>query len=119
MPARVRELAGGDVDFVLDTPRPAPGTMADLIALAGGDASRVVTISNHDEARRLGARVNLDLLLAGGAFPDAGVVGEYAALAAAGRFDLPIARTFPFSAWREAVDLSVGGAPHGKVVVVP
>jgi NADPH:quinone reductase-like Zn-dependent oxidoreductase len=119
MPERVRALAGGDVDFVLDTPRPAPGTMSDLIALAGGDASRVVTISNHEEARRLGARVNLDMLLAGGAFPDAGVVSEYAALAADGRFRLPIARTFPLSDWRAAMEVSVGRAPHGKVVVLP
>lgn len=119
MPERVRGLAGGDVDVVLDTPRPAPGTMSDLIALAGGDASRVVTISNHEEARRLGARVNLDMLLAGGRFPDAGVVAEYAALAAAGGFRLPIARTFPLGDWRDAMELSVGGAPHGKIVVVP
>lgn len=119
MAERVRALAEGDVDFVLDTPRPAPGTMSDLIAVAGGDASRVVTISNHEEARRFGARVNLDMLLAGGAFPDAGVVGEWAALAADGRFRLPIAGTFPLGDWREAMELSVGGAPHGKVVVVP
>lgn len=119
MPARVRALAGSDVDLVLDAPRPSPGTMPDLIALAGGEPSRVVTISNHDEARRLGARVNLDLLLASGAFPDAAVVAEYAQLAAEGAFRLPIAGTFPFGGWREAMELSVAGAPHGKLVVLP
>lgn len=119
MPDRVRALAGGDVDLVLDTPRPSPGTMADLIALAGGVPSRVVTISNHDEARQLGARVNLDLLLASGAFPDAGVVAEYAELAARGEFRLPVARTFAFGEWREAMEASVSGAPHGKLVVLP
>lgn len=119
MPDRVRALAGGDVDLVLDTPRPSAGTMAELIALAGGVPSRVVTISNHDEARRLGARVNLDLLLASGAFPDAGVVSEYAELAARGEFQLPIAGTFPFSDWREAMEISLSGMPHGKLVVLP
>lgn len=119
MPARVRALAAGDVDLVLDTPRPSPGTMTDLIALAGGVPSRVVTISNHDEARELGARVNLDLLLASGAFPDSGVVGDYAEFAAKGEFRLPIAATFPLGGWREAVAASVAGAPHGKLVVLP
>lgn len=119
MVARVRALAGGDVDLVLDTPRAGSGGMAALIELAGGDAERVVTISNHVEARELGARVNLDLLLASGAFPDAGILNAYAALAVAGEFRLPIARTFPLGAWREAMELSVGGAPHGKLVLLP
>lgn len=43
---------------------------------------------------------------------------EYAALAARGSFRLPIARTVPFSRWRDAVDLSVSGAPRGKVVLL-
>lgn len=119
MARRVRELAGGDVDLVLDAPRPGEGTMPVLIELAGGDPTRVVTISNHDEARRLGARVNLDELLASGAFPDPGILNDYAALAARGGFRLPIARAVPLGAWREAVALSVSGAPHGKVVLLP
>ena len=119
MPERVRALAGGDVDLVLDTPRPSPGSLSGLIALAGGEASRVVTISNHDEARRLGARVNLDMLLASGAFPDAGVLNEYAALAASGDFRLPIADTFGLEEWREAMELSIAGRPHGKIVLLP
>jgi NADPH:quinone reductase-like Zn-dependent oxidoreductase len=119
MVARVRELAGGDVDLVLDTARAGAGGMEDLIALAGGEPGRVVTISNHVQARALGARVNLDMLLAGGAFPDAGILVEWAALAAAGGFRLPIARTFPLGGWREAMELSVGGAPHGKLVLLP
>jgi NADPH:quinone reductase-like Zn-dependent oxidoreductase len=119
MAGRVRELAGGDVDLVLDAPRSGEGTMPLLIELAGGNPRRVVTISNHDEARRLGARVNLDELLASGTFPDAGILNDYAALAAGGGFRLPIARTLPLGAWREAVALSVSGAPHGKVVLLP
>ena len=116
---RVRELAGGDVDFVLDAPRPSEGTLPALISLAGGDPRRVMTISNQDEARRLGARVNVDELFASGASPDPGILEDYAALAAAGDFRLPVARTYPLGGWREAVALSVSGAPHGKLVLLP
>ena len=115
----VHELAGGDVDFVLDAPRPSKGAMPTLIALAGGDPKRVVTISSHDEARRLGARVNLDELLATGAFPDAGILNDYAALAAEGRFRLPIAHTYSLDGWRDAMELSVSGHPRGKLVLLP
>ena len=119
MAARVRELAGGDVDFVLDVARLAKGTLPDLIALAGGDPKHVVTITNHDEARRLGARVNIDELLASGQFPDSGILNDYARHAATGEFRLPIARTYPLDGWREAMKLSVSGRPHGKLVLLP
>lgn len=116
---RVRALTGGeDVDLVLDTPRPRPGTLPDLIAVAGGDPRRVMTISNHDEARALGARVNLDELTPG-LTPLTELLAQYAALAVQGAFRLPIARVHPFEQWRDAVQLSVSGNPHGKVVLVP
>jgi NADPH:quinone reductase-like Zn-dependent oxidoreductase len=116
MPDRVRELAGGPIDFVLDTPPPSEGTLPDLIALAG-DPGRVVTISNHDEARRLGARVNIDELTGG--LPSSDFLAEYAALAAEGSFRIPIARTLPLSEWRTAVSASLGARPHGKLVLLP
>jgi NADPH:quinone reductase-like Zn-dependent oxidoreductase len=120
MADRVRELTGGaDVDLVLDVPRPSPGTLPTLIALAGGDPKRVVTISNHDEARELGARVNIDELTPQAITPTEVLLPEYAALAASGAFRLPIARTFRLDEWRDAVALSLTGAPHGKVVLVP
>jgi NADPH:quinone reductase-like Zn-dependent oxidoreductase len=116
---RVRALTGGeDVDLVLDTPRPRPGTLPDLIALAGGDPRRVMTISNHDEARALGARVNIDEL-GPGLIPLTELMSEYAARAARGAFRLPIARSFPFEQWRDAVQLSLSGNPHGKAVLLP
>jgi NADPH:quinone reductase-like Zn-dependent oxidoreductase len=119
MASRVRQLAGGDVDLVLDAPRSSEGTLPDLVALTGGDPKRVVTISNHDEARRLGVRVNLDELLAGGQFPDSGILNEYAELAAGGLFTLPLAHTYPLGGWREAMELSVSGRPRGKLVLLP
>jgi NADPH:quinone reductase-like Zn-dependent oxidoreductase len=119
MPARVRALTGGhDVDLVLDTPRPSPGTLPDLIALAGGDPRRVVTISNHEEARNLGARVNIDELRAG-LTPSTVLLPQYAALAAQGAFRLPIAKSYSLEQWRDAAHLSLEGNPHGKVVLLP
>lgn len=119
MPARVRALTGGhDVDLVLDTPRPSPGTLPDLIALTGGDPRRVVTISNHEEARNLGARVNIDELRPG-LTPPTVLLPQYASLAAQGAFRLPIAKSYPLEQWRDAVHLSLSGNPHGKVVLLP
>lgn len=113
---RVRDLAGGPVDLVLDASPPNAGSIPALIA-ATGDPSRVMTISNHDEARSLGARVNLDYLA--GAAPLATFLPEYAALVADGAFRIPIACTYPLAEWRDAVKLSMSGHPHGKVVLLP
>lgn len=112
---RVRALAAGPVDLVLDA---APGSSAfetGLIELTG-DPERVVTISHHAAAKAAGARVNLEML--GTPVPLQELLPVYAALAAAGEFSLPIARTFPFAQWREAVDLSLSGHPRGKVVLL-
>jgi len=116
MANRVRDLAGGPVDLVFDAPPPNAGSIPELIAVAG-DASRVMTISNHDEARRLGARVNLDYI--GGRAPAATFMPQCAALAADGAFYIPIAATYPLDEWRNAVKLSMSGHPHGKVVLLP
>jgi NADPH:quinone reductase-like Zn-dependent oxidoreductase len=52
---RVRDLAKGPVDLVLDAAPPNAGSIPELIAIAG-EPHRVMTISNHDEARQHGAR---------------------------------------------------------------
>ena len=118
MVGRVGALAEVPVDHVLDVSRPNAGAIADLIKIAG-DSTRVVTISNHDEARMQGARVNIDELRAGGDFPSSDFLPDYAARTAAGTFTLPIAATFPLDDWRAAAELSLSGAPHGKVVLIP
>ena len=118
MAGRVRSLLDGPIDHVLDVSRPAAGTIASLVEIAG-DPRHVVTISNHDEARRLGARVNVDELRATGGVPSSAMLADYAALAAAGEFTIPVARTFPLDEWRAAAELSLSGAPHGKVVLMP
>ena len=116
MAERVRALAGGPIDFVFDAPPPNPGSIAELITLTE-TPDRVMTISNHDEARRLGARVNLDHLAE--AAPAKSFIPEYASMTARGEFRIPIAQTYPLAEWRNAVKLSTSGHPHGKVVLLP
>ncbi len=113
---RVRALAGGPVDLVLDAAPPQSGTIAELIA-ATTASEHVMTISNHDEARGAGARVNLDHLAH--AAPAASFLPAYAARAATGRFRIPIAASYPLTQWRDGVELLISGHPHGKVIVVP
>ncbi|WP_243062261.1 NADP-dependent oxidoreductase [Humibacter sp. RRB41] len=114
---RVRELATGPVDLVLDAAPPVTGIIPTLIETVR-DPNDVVTVSNHDDARQLGARVNLDMLRING-WPAYDPTVQYAAKAAKGEFRLPIGRTFPLDDWRSAVELSLGRAPHGKIVLIP
>lgn len=118
MVQRVRSLSDGPIHHVLDTSRTNPGAIAALIEIAG-DPKLVVTVSNHDEARSQGARVNIDELMSAGGFPNSDFLAEYAALAAAGQFAIPVAKRFALDEWRAAAELSLSGAPHGKVVLVP
>ena len=39
-------------------------------------------------------------------------------LAAQGRFTVPVARTFTLEHWREALELSLSGRAHGKLVLL-
>ena len=118
MVERVRSLTDGPVAHVLDASRPNAGAIAALIEITG-DPKRVVTISNHDEARSLGARVNIDELMANGGFPNSDFLPDYAALSAAGTFKIPVAQTFSLEEWRAAAEVSIAGAPHGKIVLLP
>lgn len=116
MVERVKALAARPVEHVLDTAPPNAGSIPALIEIAG-EPTRVVTISNHDEARRLGARVNLDIITEPQPFEQ--LLQTYAALAAAGQFRVPIARTYPLADWREAAELSLSKHPRGKLVLLP
>ncbi len=46
------------------------------------------------------------------------VLAQYAQLAAAGRFVIPIARTFALEDWSQAAELSMSGRAHGKLVLL-
>ena len=112
MVERARELCGDVPDLILDA-GPTSGVLPDLVEIAGGDGRRVLTISNHGPAAEaLGVRNSFGSGLRHDAF------GEFAKLAAQGRFKIPVARTFRLEDWREAVDLSVSRLAHGKLVLL-
>ncbi len=109
MVERVKAL--GPVDLVLDT---VGGALPDLIRIVDGDPKRVLSIADRS-GTELGVRGNYDagLPLRYETF------GEMAQAAAAGKFKIPIARTFPLEQWREAMELSTSGKAGGKLLLVP
>lgn len=142
MADRVLALAGGPVELALDT---APvnvsntvvGALPDLVRAVGGDPRRVLTIVDFAGAAKIGVRTSFDdnqdvsideagkpKLNAAAAAKRASelrhaVLGEFARLAAKGKFTVPIARTFPLEDWRTALDISRSGHAHGKLILIP
>jgi NADPH:quinone reductase-like Zn-dependent oxidoreductase len=116
MVERVLAISGSPVDIVLDT-APVGGALPDLVAIAGGDPKRVMTISDFKAAQDLGVRDAYHEDDSGHeryeAFP------EFAQLAADGKFTVPVARTFPLEDWRTAAETSLSGHPHGKLLLLP
>jgi NADPH:quinone reductase-like Zn-dependent oxidoreductase len=113
---RVKELADGPVDRILDV-APASGVLPDLVRIADGNSRRVLTIADAAAAAELGVRTSFDSDLPARLRYD--VLGEYAQRAADGRFSIPIARTFPIGQWRTALEISQSGHAHGKLVLLP
>jgi len=114
MVERVRELAQGAPDFALHTAR-VEGVLPDLIRIVDGDPCRVMSFSDFDK-EGLGVRTTGREK---GAVHRYDVLGDYARLAASGRFAIPIARTFTWDDWREALELSMTGRAHGKLILIP
>ncbi|HXQ11663.1 MAG TPA: NADP-dependent oxidoreductase [Caulobacteraceae bacterium] len=109
---RLLEICGGAPNLILDA-GPVSGVLPDLVRIAGGDAHRVLTISNHGPAAdELGVRHSFSALRYD-------VLGDFAKLAAEGRFKVPIGRTFRLDDWREALELSLSGHAHGKLMLLP
>jgi NADPH:quinone reductase-like Zn-dependent oxidoreductase len=79
-----------------------------------GNPKRVLSIADRSGAQ-LGVRGNYDegRPLRYEAF------GEMAQAAAAGKFRIPIARTFPLEQWREAMEISMSGKASGKLLLLP
>ncbi|MEV6345447.1 NADP-dependent oxidoreductase [Actinoplanes sp. NPDC051851] len=99
----------GSVDLVLDT---APvGVMPELLTTVT-DPADIVTVSDFAALKDLGVR-STDMNLR------YDVLGEYAALAAAGGFTVPIAGTYPLESWREPLAISRSGQARGKHVLIP
>lgn len=112
---RVLEAAGGPVDLVLDTAPPNDALPA-LVRATGGEPRRVLTISDPGASKH-GVRTSFDPDQPAGLRYD--VLDEFARRAAAGTFTVPVARTFPLADWRTALELSIGGHPRGKLVLLP
>ena len=129
MVERVREIAGEAPDLIFDAApvnlkpdiAPAGGVLADLVKIAGGDPRRVLTCVDFAGAAALGVRNGFGENPGGpgGALLRYDVLGDFAQAVAEGRFSVPIARTFAIEEWRDAVDISLSGRAHGKLVILP
>jgi NADPH:quinone reductase-like Zn-dependent oxidoreductase len=114
MAERVSALSDGPVDLALDT-APVGGALPDLIQIAGGDPERVLTIADFAAARELGVRDSFE----DGQTQRFDGFDEFAQYAAEGRFTVPIAGTFPLEDWRTALEISLSGQAHGKLLLLP
>jgi NADPH:quinone reductase-like Zn-dependent oxidoreductase len=119
MVERVLQIAGGPVDLVFDT-APTTGVLPDLVKIAGGDPRRVITCTDMAAAAALGVRNGFGETPGGpgGAVLRYDKLGEFAQLAAEGRFTVPVARTFALEDWRAALDISLSGRARGKLVLL-
>jgi NADPH:quinone reductase-like Zn-dependent oxidoreductase len=114
MVERVREIAGGAPDFALHTAQ-VTGVLPDLIKIVDGDPRRVMSFADFDKdglgvrttGREQGVVLRYDAL------------GQYAQLAAEGRFTIPVARSFGLGDWREAAEISLSKRAHGKLLLLP
>ena len=107
---RVRALAPDGVDLALDVA--GSGVLPELIDLAGG-AEHVVTVADFSGAQKYGVRFSRgDSGRALHAIDDIGELTE------AGRFSLPVAKTFPLAEVAEAHRVSETGHLRGKLVLL-
>ncbi len=104
---RVRELGGADLAFDVA----GFGAVPALIEITGSP-DKVVTIADYN-AGELGVRVS------GGSRSGKYALADAAALAAEGRFSLPVAQAFPLAEAAAAHRASQDGHVRGKLVLVP
>jgi NADPH:quinone reductase-like Zn-dependent oxidoreductase len=144
MAERIQALADGPIDLALDTAPhaanpeflralmsgavrapevagPVAGALPELLKAVGGDARRVVTISDGASAVKLGIRTGFDLMREAAANPPPphDALSEFVGRAAEGTFTVPVARTFALEEWREALDMSQNKRARGKLVLLP
>ncbi len=111
MADRVRALSPDGVDVALDVA--GNGVLPELIGLAG-DAKKVVTLADFAGAEQHGVHFS-NGFADGNAFHALAEVGE---LIEAGKFWLPVDRTFPLSDIAEAHRISEIGHVRGRLVLV-
>jgi NADPH:quinone reductase-like Zn-dependent oxidoreductase len=110
MAERVRALAPRGGDLALDVA--GSGVLPELIDLAGG-AEHVITVADFAGAQEHGVRFSR-----GDAGRAVHVLGEIGELIEAGRFSLPVARTFPLADIAEAHRAGEEGRVRGKLVLL-
>jgi NADPH:quinone reductase-like Zn-dependent oxidoreductase len=110
MAERVRALAPDGVDAALDVA--GSGVLPELIDLAGG-AKNVVTLADFDGAKQHDVRFSNGF--EGHAFHALADIGK---LIEAGRFWLPVERTYPLERISEAHRVSEHGHVRGRLVLV-
>ncbi|MEU1800408.1 NADP-dependent oxidoreductase [Streptomyces sp. NPDC019937] len=107
---RVAALAPGGVDAVLDAA--GSGSLPDLVAIAG-DARRVVSVADM-AAHEHGVHMTW---AGSGDAPGHDGLAVAAALAAEGRFRVPLHGVFPLTDAAKAHELSATGRTRGKIVL--
>jgi NADPH:quinone reductase-like Zn-dependent oxidoreductase len=111
MAARVFALAPSGVDIALDVA--GNGVLPELIDLAGGPQN-VVTLADFDGAKEHGVHFS-NGFADGHAFHSLAKIGE---LIEAGRFWLPVDKTFPLAQIAQAHRVSEHGHVRGRLVLV-
>ncbi|WP_410614020.1 zinc-binding dehydrogenase [Amycolatopsis sp. lyj-109] len=112
MTDRVRALAPDGVDVALDVA--GNGVLPELIALAGGEAKNVITVADFAGAEAHGVHFS-NGFADGNAFHALATIGE---LVEAGKFWLPVERTFPLADIAEAHHASETGHVRGRLVLI-
>jgi NADPH:quinone reductase-like Zn-dependent oxidoreductase len=107
---RVRAVAPGGVDVAFDVA--GSGVLPELIELADGP-EHVVTVTDFDGAKEFGVRFS-----SGDAGRAVHAIAEIGELIEAGRFSLPVTRTFSLAEIAEAHRLSEEGHVRGKLVLL-
>lgn len=125
MVERIHTLFNKAPDIILDVapvnlqPNSVASALPDLVKIAGGDAARVITVTDPEGAAKTGARTGAENIEAEGGFKLRwDVLGDYGRLAAEKRFFVPVARTFALEDWREALDISLTGRARGKLILL-
>ncbi|MEU9338050.1 NADP-dependent oxidoreductase [Streptomyces sp. NPDC048290] len=108
---RVRELAPGGVDAVLDAS--GRGEIPGAIELAGGPG-RVLSLVAFDAAD-----TGIILHAGGGGDGTVPALNEILELIGKRRLDVPVSRVYPLREVREALEESRAGHVTGKITVVP
>ncbi|OLT47712.1 NADPH:quinone reductase [Saccharomonospora sp. CUA-673] len=105
---RLTALAPQGVDVAVDTA--ASGSLAELVAITGGDPTRVATVTDHTRGPRLGTHV-------ANARNDSGLLRAAAQLGEQGRYTPRIERAYSLEEIAQAHADSERGHVRGKIVV--